>query len=55
MFKNFVKNLFGSSNDREINKLSSKILAIKEIEKSIQSKSDHELASSTGLFRERLR
>ena len=54
MFKNFVKNLFGSSNDREINKLSSKILAIKEIEKSIQSKSDHELASSTGLFRERL-
>ena len=54
MFKNFAKTLFGSSNDREINKLNSRILAIKEIEKSIQSKSDHELASSTGLFRERL-
>tara|TARA_B100001057_G_scaffold83146_1_gene78810 strand:- start:32931 stop:35615 length:2685 start_codon:yes stop_codon:yes gene_type:complete len=51
---NFLTNIFGSRNQRILNKLSKKVSSINKLEKLMQSLSDSELSAKTGEFRMRL-
>ena len=51
---NFLTNIFGSRNQRILNKLSKKVSSINKLEKLMQSLSDTELSAKTGEFRMRL-
>ena len=51
---NFLTNIFGSRNQRILNKLSKKVSSINKLEKLMQSLSDSELSAKTGEFRKRL-
>ena len=52
---NFLTNIFGSRNQRILNRLSKKVSSINKLEKEMQSLSDNELSSKTEEFRERLK
>ena len=52
---NFLTNIFGSRNQRILNRLSKKVSSINKLEKEMQSLSDSELSSKTEEFRERLK
>jgi len=51
---NFLTNIFGSRNQRILNKLSKKVSSINKLEKLMQSLSDSELSAKTEEFRKRL-
>ena len=51
---NFLTNIFGSRNQRILNKLSKKVSSINKLEKLMQSLSDSELSDKTKEFRNRL-
>ena len=52
---NFLTNIFGSRNQRILNRLSKKVSSINKLEKEMQSLSDGELSAKTEEFRERLK
>ena len=52
---NFLTNIFGSRNQRILNRLSKKVSSINKLEKEIQSLSDSELSAKTEEFRKRLK
>ena len=52
---NFLTNIFGSRNQRILNRLSKKVSSINKLEKEMQSLSDNELSAKTEEFRKRLK
>ena len=52
---NFLTNIFGSRNQRILNRLSKKVSSINKLEKEMQSLSDSELSAKTEEFRKRLK
>ena len=52
---NFLTNIFGSRNQRILNRLSKKVSSINKLEKEMQSLSDGELSAKTEEFRKRLK
>ena len=52
---NFLTNIFGSRNQRILNRLSKKVSSINKLEKEIQSLSNSELSAKTEEFRKRLK
>lgn len=52
---NFLTNIFGSRNQRILNRLSKKVSKINKLEKAMQSLSDSELSAKTEEFRNRLK
>ena len=52
---NFLTNIFGSRNQRILNRLSKKVSNINKLEKEMQSLSDSELSAKTEEFRKRLK
>ena len=52
---NFLTNIFGSRNQRILNRLSKKVSSINKLEKEMQSLSDNELSAKTDEFRKRLK
>ena len=52
---NFLTNIFGSRNQRILNRLSKKVSSINKLEKKMQSLSDSELSAKTEEFRKRLK
>ena len=52
---NFLTNIFGSRNQRILNRLSKKVSKINKLEKAMQSLSDSELSAKTEEFRKRLK
>ena len=52
---NFLTNIFGSRNQRILNRLSKKVSSINKLEKEMQSLSDGELSAKTEEFRDRLK
>ncbi len=50
----FLKQIFGSKNERELKKLGPRVRAINALEPGIQALSDDELRGKTGSFKERL-
>jgi preprotein translocase subunit SecA len=54
MFLNVLQKIFGSKNERELNRLKPLIRAINELEPAVAQLSDGQLQTKTGEFRERL-
>jgi len=54
MFLNVLQKIFGSKNERELNRLKPLIRAINELEPAVAQLSDGQLQAKTGEFRERL-
>jgi preprotein translocase subunit SecA len=54
MFFNTLQKIFGSKNERELNRLKPLIRAINELEPAVAQLSDSQLQAKTGEFRERL-
>ena len=52
---NFLTNIFGSRNQRILNRLSKKVSSINKLEKEMKSLSDSELSAKTEEFRKRLK
>ena len=55
MFLKFAKKIFGSANDRFINKLNNQVKDINELEKKYEKLNDKELRNKTKEFKSRLK
>ena len=54
MVLDFLTKMFGSKNDRELNKLAPLVGQINNLEPSMEAMSDEELAAQTGIFKQRI-